>query len=178
MQLESIPLGLCQCGCGQRTNLPRTSWAKFGWVAGIPLRYIHGHNPRQKMDRYTIDLETGCHVWYGAMTGSGYGSIRRGSKMLMAHRWFYEQAKGPIPAGMFLDHLCRRPLCVNPDHLEPVSHTENLRRGNSAKLTRAQAREIRDSRGTARAVDLAEKYGVTPGQINNIMYGFSWRDLS
>ncbi len=57
-------------------------------------------------------------------------------KMLMSHRYAYEQLIGPIPAGLELDHLCRDPACVNPYHLEPVTHAENMRRSvhaNSVK---------------------------------------------
>ncbi|WP_369010576.1 HNH endonuclease signature motif containing protein, partial [Bacillus cereus] len=47
---------------------------------------------------------------------------------MRAHRYVYENLSGPIPEGMELDHLCRNPPCVNPDHLDPVTHEENMRR--------------------------------------------------
>ena len=53
-----------------------------------------------------------------------------------AHRWSYEALVGVISAGAHLDHLCRVPLCVRPDHLEPVTVRENVRRSpihNGAK---------------------------------------------
>ena len=53
----------------------------------------------------------------------------RSGPMRIAHRLTYQWAKGPIPAGMELDHLCRNRRCVNPAHLEPVTHRENVRRG-------------------------------------------------
>lgn len=40
----------------------------------------------------------------------------------------YEEFNGPVPAGMELDHLCRVRCCVNPMHLEPVTHDENMKR--------------------------------------------------
>lgn len=45
------------------------------------------------------------------------------------HRFAYEWLIGPIPEGFQLDHLCRRPHCVNPGHLEPVEPRENYLRG-------------------------------------------------
>lgn len=50
--------------------------------------------------------------------------------MVYAHRHAYELLKNPIPQGKELDHLCRNRECVNPSHLEPVTHKENQRRGN------------------------------------------------
>ena len=50
-----------------------------------------------------------------------------------AHRYAYESLVGPIPDGLHLDHLCRVPACVNPDHLEPVTPAENTRRGVVAR---------------------------------------------
>jgi HNH endonuclease len=46
-----------------------------------------------------------------------------------AHAFSYEIAHGPVPPGLVLDHLCRHPACVNPDHLEPVTQRENILRG-------------------------------------------------
>lgn len=57
--------------------------------------------------------------------------------MEYAHRLAYERAFGPIPTGMQIDHLCRVRECVNPDHLEVVSHTENVRRGIGVRLVAA-----------------------------------------
>ncbi len=51
-----------------------------------------------------------------------------------AHRFAYQLIKGPIPEGKELDHLCKNTLCVNPDHLEPVTHRENIMRGLSPKI--------------------------------------------
>ncbi len=81
------------------------------------------------IDKFTIG--SGCWIWHGAKETAGYGSISRGHRVegrARAHRLIYEWLVGPIPASLDLDHLCRVPACVNPDHLEPVTHAENMRR--------------------------------------------------
>jgi len=79
---------------------------------------------------------SGCWLWDGPISKRGYGlSIRVGprvnAKRVEPHKFSYELHKGPVPAGLEIDHLCRMRCCVNPDHLEAVTHRENLRRGNT-----------------------------------------------
>lgn len=78
---------------------------------------------------------SGCWLWTGSGT-YGYGTIGRGKRIEMkviAHRLSYELHIGPIPEGLVLDHLCRVRCCVNPQHLEPVTNEENIRRGEAGK---------------------------------------------
>ncbi len=75
--------------------------------------------------------EDECWPWFGAHNGLGYGQMGAGPTRLYAHRLSYELAKGPIPTGLELDHLCRNSVCVNPKHLEAVTHQENNLRGNN-----------------------------------------------
>ena len=74
-----------------------------------------------------------CWIWTAA-TAQGYGRINAGGRgvPLQAHRVAYELLVGPIPEGLELDHLCRDRRCVNPQHLEPVTHRENLLRAPSS----------------------------------------------
>ncbi len=76
----------------------------------------------------------GCMLWEGALTGSGYGSVWNEGKWWLAHRLAYVQEVGDVPDGMELDHLCNKPSCCNPNHLEPVTHAENVRRGGATNV--------------------------------------------
>lgn len=76
-------------------------------------------------------MTDGCWEWTGSLSG-GYGMFTptgRNVDQCPAHRVVYELLVGPIPEGLVLDHLCRLPRCVNPEHLEPVTFQENVLRG-------------------------------------------------
>ena len=89
-----------------------------------------------KVDRTGL-ADNDCWPWLGARAGTGYGNITRHGRgtSAPAHRVAYELCVGPIPEGLQIDHLCRRPDCVNPAHLEPVTQIENMRRGIKGVLT-------------------------------------------
>ncbi|MBT2412652.1 HNH endonuclease [Streptomyces sp. ISL-12] len=67
-------------------------------------------------------------LWTGS-TDQGYGRLRFRGRLVRAHRFSYELNVGPIPDGHQVDHLCRTPSCVRPDHLEAVTQRENVLRG-------------------------------------------------
>jgi hypothetical protein len=77
-------------------------------------------------------VETGCRRWTGMHQHKGYGQINVGNKNRMVHRMAYEVWIGPIPEGLEIDHVyargCRYRDCIEPSHLEAVTHAENLRR--------------------------------------------------
>lgn len=88
--------------------------------------------PEERFFRYVEVRRNGCWQWTGARTGDkrNYAAFQEGTrKTVRAHRWAYEHWVGPIPKGLVLDHLCRNTLCVNPEHLEPVTSGENVLRG-------------------------------------------------
>lgn len=80
---------------------------------------------------YTEVSTTGCWLWTASLTvRGGYAQMNvGGGKVVRVHRWLYASLVGPVDPSLDLDHLCRVRRCVNPDHLEPVSRAENLRRG-------------------------------------------------
>ncbi len=82
-----------------------------------------------------------CWLWIGAK-GRGYGIISFNGKARTAHRVWYELNVGQLKEGLELDHLCKNSLCVNPEHLEQVTHSENCRRGRHADVCRARGAKI------------------------------------
>lgn len=90
----------------------------------------------------------GCWEWTGALHHGGHGEFRVGRRMVRAHRFGYETFVGPIPDGMDLDHFRLNPgprrcgcmsRCVNPEHVEPVTHRENILRGTAPSARNARA---------------------------------------
>lgn len=100
--------------------------------------------PRQSIEdrlaRYTRGAPNGCQVWTGYIDKDGYGYIfiRESGKSLNKRisRFVYERAKGPIPPGLQIDHICRNRACVNLEHLALVTLAENVRRGVSNRTLR------------------------------------------
>lgn len=113
-------------------------------------------DPMTDLERFTakVDVPTdpdACWLWTGSVMRHGYGWFYFRSRSDAAHRAAYELFRGPIPAGMHLDHTCHtndpdcaggfsclHRRCVNPAHLEPVSKRENDRRGQSPMAKEAR----------------------------------------
>lgn len=116
-----------------------TEMSAFHWLKreGIVRNRIHGDDAaRLRSHQMRPEGDDGCWVFTGSRNVKGYGriGIRRPGhgRSILAHRLAYELAKGPIPEGLEVDHLCRNRACVNPDHLEAVPHITNVRRGSRA----------------------------------------------
>lgn len=83
-----------------------------------------------------VETENGCWEWQGKRGHVGHGLVQFNGRGRLVHRLVWEFMRGPIPDGLELDHLCRNPPCCNPDHLDPVTHAENMRRGIQSFATR------------------------------------------
>lgn len=88
----------------------------------------HYATPEEAFHARTVLDSNGCWIWTGAKSDRGYGQLGVAGKVVYVHRWSYERFKGPIPAKLVIDHTCEVPLWANPEHLEAVTNSENLRR--------------------------------------------------
>lgn len=98
--------------------------------------------PARFWDKVIPEPNSGCWLWIGGTTTAGYGMTTVSTNRIgFAHRFAYESLVGPISDGLQVDHLCRTRCCVNPAHMEPVTHRENTLRGvgfaavNAAKVS-------------------------------------------
>ena len=118
-RVEKLRKGMCQ--------MHYLRWKKYG----DPNR---GKPPTEWYFWNRVEITETCWLWTSHLTNAGYGNFQ--SPYLntrLAHRISYLWLIGPIPAGLELDHLCRSRRCVNPDHLEPVTHSVNTMRGQEAR---------------------------------------------
>lgn len=145
------------------------------------------------MERCIPEPNTGCWLWTAALTQGGYGSVYdlAQSRWRTAHRAAYETFVSAIPDGMDILHSCDVPCCINPDHLRPGTHAENMadssRKGRMkasrargegqhlAKLTAADVLAIRAAQGTYR--DIARQFGVTHATVGYIRRGVTWKHV-
>lgn len=85
---------------------------------------------------------TPCHNWVDLNNPDNYGKVYIKNKLYSTHRLAYVTVKGAIPDKLVIDHLCRNPFCCNPDHLEAVTHAENIFRGNAGHHMRVKAESV------------------------------------
>lgn len=109
------------------------------------------HLTRTESERFweKVDKTNSCWLWTAGRFGRDkeYGCFYPTSsrKPVGAHVWSYVQAKGPVPFGLVVDHLCNVTTCVNPDHLEAKSHQANILRGRG--LAAREAKQTHCKRG-------------------------------
>ena len=166
---DTIPAGLCQCGCGAKTS-PSS-------------RFIQGHGSRLRCEtvesvlaQVERDDPVGCWTWPGYKC-FGYGRVMIHGKNHLLHRFIYESLVGPIPNGLVLDHLCRNRACVNPEHLEVVTSGENQRRGIHTKLRADQIPEIKEMAKTMKYGSIARHFGISPSLVGGIVRGERWKGV-
>lgn len=89
--------------------------------------------PHNIYEKFEPEPMSGCWLWTACAKPEGYGQVGVNRKTRMAYRVVYELLKGLVPKGLVLDHKCRTPACINPEHLEPVTTAVNIQRGKAAQ---------------------------------------------
>lgn len=92
-------------------------------------RWSHRTILERLEEKYIPEPMSGCWIWTAAINSCGYGSFNVNGEICGAHNILFRELGGVIPQGFELDHKCRNRACVNPHHLEVVTHQINAKRG-------------------------------------------------
>lgn len=95
--------------------------------------YRRSNSIKEYLDQRSVKIGSGCIIWVGSKTKDGYGSASKDVHKTTAHRLSYICEYGSIPSELEIDHVCKNILCINPSHLEAVTHLENVRRCDKSK---------------------------------------------
>lgn len=152
--------------------------------------------PQKVVDRFYSNLykTDTCWIWKGSKFVDGYGRMKIGRKItLRAHRLSWEIHHGKIPKDKMICHKCDVKLCVNPEHIYVGDIHTNARdrvergrqsttRGSKSGMSKLTERDVLNIRFLHKIKkynqrQLAKKYSVSFGHINNVVLRKSWKQI-
>jgi hypothetical protein len=98
----------------------------------IAMKAVRSSDIDRFKSKIKINARSGCWIWCGHIEKNRYGRFALAGRMRWAHICSYRMFVGEVGEGLELDHLCRNPACVNPSHLEAVTHKTNMERAELA----------------------------------------------
>jgi hypothetical protein len=178
----------CACGCGSYLPPKDRQYPNGRIVKNVSIKFLPGHNGRKK-NRYIICPITGCWIWQLGTTESGYGTFQKNFgrdlngkriiKTIFAYRHYWEQKYGSIPDNLEPDHVCRNRICVNPDHIELVTHAENVRRSPKTLLSVEKVKEAKKLKDSGLTItEIAKMFNVHRTTIGKALSGVNWSDVA
>ena len=152
---------------------------------------------REKFTRKTVSSDSGCIIWVGAVDRTGYGAVKIAGRKMNAHvaAWRIAHGGNPVPVGKLIMHNCECRLCVNPEHLQLGTSSENMKHAHrsgrgqgfvcrgtdrpNAVLTEDLVRQIR-SLYVPRvfgATRIAKQLGISADAVKGVVQGKTWRHI-
>jgi hypothetical protein len=168
--VDAIVVPECRCGCGKPAFITKDG----------TIRDHARHHQNTRADpfegRCEREPDTGCMNWTGAVTPNGYGQASWRGKHWSPQVLAWTLRFGDVPDGHTPDHVCTNRLCINTDHLDLVTYTENTRRSSATKLMQSWIPTIKKSisLGIFTQAQWARMLGVTHPTISRIVHGQAW----
>lgn len=203
VNLRAMGSSICACGCAQPTTISPKTIVRWGYVAGKPRTFVHGHNRRQPLGgRFWSKVSKGsepdaCWEWTGGrFQGTGYGSFTysmpgQAPRTLSAHRFSWELHFGPIRSGFYVCHHCDNRVCVRPDHLflgtAQANSNDCIEKGRSGQgsrhpnaiLDEKAVVMIRERAASGESLrSLARIFGVHESGVSELVHGRSWHHVT
>ena len=131
---RSVSIDCKQCGVNVPTYKSRLGRKKFcsrKCMTDFHNLFVEVPAIQRVMDK--VEKTNDCWLYNGNLNPFGYGRVKSGGGDVMVHRVSYEHFVSKLPKGLEIDHLCSVRNCVNPEHLEAVTHKVNVWRGKVTK---------------------------------------------
>lgn len=103
-------------------NMHYERWRLHGDPGSAELRT---HSTPSEALRHRLVPQGGCLIWTGGKDSHGYGQIADSGRTYKVHRYVWEQANGPIPGNLEIDHICHNRACAKVEHLRLVTRAQN-----------------------------------------------------